>query len=145
MGAIRILSGDFYPGKTRLGWSFKGPRIKVFKKEKGKNWFAAHMFRDSVYVSDIAKIKNASEETSKGFLASAFAGLLAGLLLGAIGMALFGIFGALLLGAAGLLGGVLAFGNRKKITFELTLKDGRKMLATAGHKTFLALKAGTFK
>jgi hypothetical protein len=48
--------------------------------------------------------------------------------------------GSLVLGPVGLVGG----GNKKRIMFTLTLKDGRRMLANADGKTWTKLQSALF-
>lgn len=84
--------------------------------------------REQMPGSELAEVEIASEESVKRFG-------------GAVG---WGLAGGILLGPAGLLAGVLAGGNKKKVTFVARLKDGRKFMATGQQADFVKMQAEAF-
>ena len=80
-------------------------------------------------ITSIQSLQVASEESSKGFGGAAVAGLA----------------GGLLLGPAGLVAGAMAGGNKKSVTFELRLQDGRGLLGECDPQTYKLLQAAAFK
>lgn len=71
-------------------------------------------------VREIESLRVATEESTKRFGTAAVAGLV----------------GDVLLGGAGLVAGVMAGGNRKTVTFELRLTDGRGLLGKCDARSY---------
>jgi len=129
MSPMEIIAGDFLPGKIYLMKPFGGKKLLlVSKKVECKSWLDNGIVKEKVYTADIASVEIYGEEETKSFLKSA--GL--------------GIAGGFLLGPAGLIAGTLVGGRKKRVTFAVTLKDGRRILATAKEKVFIELKAAVF-
>ena len=78
--------------------------------------------------SELAEVEIASEESVKRIG-------------GTVG---WGLAGGVLLGPVGLLAGLLAGGNKKRVTFVARLKDGRKFLATGQQADFVKMQAEAF-
>ena len=84
--------------------------------------------REHMPGSELVEVEIASEESVKRFG-------------GAVG---WGLTGGILLGPAGLLAGVLAGGNEKRLTFVARLRDGRKFMATGQQADFVKMQAEAF-
>lgn len=110
LGIFAIHAGDFDP---------KGPNQYVAKSfmspERMELKVPGKLIRETVPLTEIAEIEQASEETVTRVG-------------GAVG---WGAAGAVLFGPAGLIAGALLGGKGKEVTFVCKLKDGRKFLATA--------------
>lgn len=113
---IQVHAGDW--GETKPGYA----RRTLFFP--AKPWPRV----EKVRAADIVELEPASEENVKR-------------LGGTVG---WGIVGGVLLGPVGLLAGLLAGGNGKRVTFVARFKDGRKMLASADPKTYRELMAAVF-
>jgi hypothetical protein len=83
---------------------------------------------EKIHASEIASLEVVGQATGKSFGGSAAAGLAGGLLLGPVG----------------LVAGALAGGNKDAVTFQLTLRDGRRVLGSAKPTAFQALQAAEF-
>lgn len=116
MAKIEVHAGDW--GETKPGYA---ARTLFFP---AKPWPRV----ERVPVAELAELEPASEENVKR-------------LGGTVG---WGLVGGMLLGPVGLLAGLLAGGNGKRVTFVARLKDGRKMLASTDPKTFRELQAAVF-
>lgn len=116
MATVTIHAGDF-PGRSvpLVNGQF------FFKR----NWFSCEVLSAP---RDLAELEVASEETVKR--------------LG--GTLLTGAAGALILGPLGLLAGLLAGGNGKRVTFIARFKDGRKLLGSTDAKAYRKLQAALF-
>lgn len=55
-----------------------------------------------------------------------------------------GAVGGLALGPVGLLAGLIAGGRKNEVTFVARFKNGKRILATADRKAFLAMQAAVF-
>jgi len=84
---------------------------------------------ESVHAAEIASLEAVGQASGKSFGGSAAAGLAGGLLLGPVG----------------LVAGALAGGNKNAVTFQLTLRDGRRVLGSAKPAAFQALQAAEFE
>jgi hypothetical protein len=121
--SLEIHAGDF-PKRTLLVVSGKRAHLQL-PWQSGDGWSAKSVALDQ---STVADLSIASEESAKRFLRS-------------MGMA---TVGALAVGLPGLMAGALAGGNKKRVTFVLQLKDGRRMLATTDGKTWTKLQSALF-
>ena len=111
MKKIKIHGGDFRTnGSFSLGTFILSPNGK-FMSER-------------ISVKELETLEIATEENVKK-------------LGGAIG---WGIAGGVLFGPVGLLAGALLGGRKKETTFVAKFKDGRKILGTTDHKTFVNIK-----
>lgn len=122
MGSIDIHAGDWKTGNHSSYGEFVG--LSLALDEMG--WTGWKM--DNVPVSEIETLDIATEENVKKVA-------------GTVG---WGVAGAAILGPVGLLAGLLVGGNKKKVTFVLKLKDGRKILASTDSKTFTKMQAAIF-
>jgi hypothetical protein len=113
-GVLKVHAGDFRSGRLL------GEKLSMIGTGK---WFP-----EKIPLSQLEAVKVASEEAVKRF----------GKTVG------WGIAGGVLLGPVGLLAGLLEGGKGKNITFVCKLKDGRKFMATALSKVFIALSAAAF-
>lgn len=121
MAKLNVHAGDFPTGKNSQFLN------GIFLMDTGRTgWLGVKW--EKIPAAELAEIEVATEENVKR-------------LGGTVG---WGVAGAVLLGPLGLLAGLLAGGRGKDITFVAKFKDGRKMLATASSKTFIALQAKVF-
>jgi hypothetical protein len=84
--------------------------------------------REEVPASEVASLAVVGQATGKSFGGAAVAGLAGGLPLGPLG----------------LVAGALAGGNQDAVTFELTLRDDRRLLGSAKPAAFQELQAAMF-
>lgn len=114
-----VLAGDFSAIQLR--------RKKLLVRRRG---FSLRLSSwEKVSLAEVASLDVATEESTKRFGRAAVAALA----------------GGLLLGGAGLVAGAFVGGNKKTVTFELRLADGRGVLATCASQVFQRLRAATFK
>lgn len=117
MANIDVHAGDFLKGQSSYNWG-------TFALRTQKHSFVG----EQIPAKSLRSVQLASEESVKKMA-------------GAVG---WGAVGALALGPIGLLAGVLAGGNKKKVTFIAEFKDGRKLLASTDSKTFTQIQAACF-
>ena len=122
MATFTVLAGDFTAG--RLG------RKKLVLRRRLSVLASLTTFKawEKVSIKEIASLDVATEESSKRFSGAAAAGLM----------------GGALLGGAGLVAGAMVGGNKKAVTFELRLADGRGLLGKCDAKSFERLRAAAF-
>ena len=113
LGRIDVHAGDF-----KKGLEHQYVHGKFLMKTEGK------FLREKIKPTEIAKLKEASEEAVVS-------------LGGAAG---WGLTGSVLLGPVGLLAGLILGGKGKDTTFICEFKDGRKFLGTAPSKVFNELQ-----
>lgn len=123
--SFKILAGDF-------------PKSASFDKTFGKVTLNYGLInRTHVKLNDnVESLEVITEENKKKILGATGWGLASGV----IATLLTGGVVGIVAGAAGILAG----GNKKEITFACYLKDGRKFLATADHKTYKKILALSF-
>ncbi len=109
LGRIEIIAGDFKKGKDS-----QFVRGKFLMKKEGK------FIRETIPISELAKVEQATEEA----------------VVSIGGAAGWGLAGGVLLGPVGLLAGLLLGGRGKDSTFICMFKDGRKFLGTASTSVF---------
>ena len=109
LGRIEIIAGDFRKGKDS-----QFVRGKFLMKKEGK------FIRETIPISELAKVEQATEEA----------------VVSIGGAAGWGLAGGVLLGPVGLLAGLLLGGRGKDSTFICMFKDGRKFLGTASTSVF---------
>jgi len=130
MGTFTVLAGDFpkfgptvpYPSVEGSTLLLPRPSRKLLKV------LEVASPREEVPASEVASLAVVGQATGKSFGGAAVAGLAGGLLLGPVG----------------LVAGALAGGNKDAVTFELTLRDGRRLLGSAKSVAFQELQAALF-
>ena len=122
-GSFVVHAGDFQKGGDHQFLKERGKKGVLIMKTEGK------FFREKIYITEVAEVEAASEESVMRFG-------------GAVG---WGAVGGVLLGPIGLLAGLLAGGKGKDVTFVCKLKDGRKFMATAPSNVYTELSAVLFK
>jgi hypothetical protein len=127
MATFTVLAGDFPKAPTPL---IAGHTIQLpHPAGSTMRSFRAGSPYESVHAAEIASLEVVGQATGKSFGGAAVAG----------------IAGGLVLGPVGLLAGALAGGNRDAVTFQLTLRDGRRVLGSAKPAAFQALQAAEFE
>lgn len=124
MATFNILAGDF----TAQG-HIRRNKLVLRRRLTFSTFLRTLSTWERVPIGQIASLQIATEESSKSFGGATVAGLV----------------GGALLGGAGLVAGALLGGNKKAVTFELRLMDGRGLLGTCDPKTFQQLQAAAFK
>ena len=122
-GSFVVHAGDFQKGGDHQFVKERGKRGVLIMKTEGT------FFREKIYITEVAEVAAASEESVTHFG-------------GAVG---WGVVGGVLLGPIGLLAGLLTGGKGKDVTFVCKLKDGRKFMATAPSNVYTELSAVLFK
>jgi hypothetical protein len=113
----KVIAGDF-PTSATLSILFGQPILQW-------GWGGTNTLN---LIDELEKIELVTEENQKKF----------------IGAAGWGLVGGVALGPLGLLAGVLAGGNKKKVCFACYLKDGRKFMIVTDQKTYQKMLALTF-
>lgn len=117
MGQFKVISGPFKSGNTSRN------TLYLWSKSAG-------MLADSsVPMSSVTSVEVATEENVKKVG-------------GALG---WGAAGAVIAGPVGLLAGAIIGGRGKDVTFIVTLRDGRRFMATASSGIYKEFLAATFK
>ena len=123
MTAFTVLAGDFTAGRL-------GRKRLVLKRKLTLGSFLRTLSAwEKVPIREIESLQVATEESTKRFGTAAAAGLV----------------GGVLLGGAGLVAGAMAGGNKKTVTFELRLVDGRGLLGKCDARSFERLRAVAFR
>ncbi len=118
MGNIQVQAGDFLKND---GSTFMLGTFLLYTEQSGRKG-------ETISATEIEFVEVATEENVKKIG-------------GTVG---WGVAGAVLLGPAGMLAGLLLGGRKKKVTFIVKFKDGRKLLATTPGKTFAKIQAASF-
>lgn len=126
MATFTVLAGDFpkTPAPLIAGHTLQLPRPAGSTTRS----FRVGSPYESVHAAEIASLEVVGQASGKSFGGAAAAG----------------IAGGLVLGPVGLLAGALAGGNRDAVTFQLTLRDGRRVLGSAKPAAFQVLQAAEF-
>lgn len=128
MGTFTVLAGDFpkSPLATVAGTTLRMPRPPSWKMRLGvERWEPFEV----VHAAEFASLEVVGQVSGKSFGGAAAAG----------------IAGGLLLGPVGLLAGALAGGNQDAVTFELKLRDGRRVLGSAKPVVYQEIVAAEFE
>ena len=125
MSAFTVLAGDFTAGRL-------GRKKLVLKRRLTLGSFLRSLSAwEKVPIREIESLQVATEESTKRF--------------GTAAAAAAGLVGGVLLGGAGLVAGAMAGGNKRTVTFELRLADGRGFLGKCDARSFEQLRAATFR
>lgn len=130
MATFTVLAGDF----PKFGPTVPFPLVEgstlLLPRAPRKLWKVLELASppEEIHVSQIASLEVVGQASGKSFGGAAFAGLAGGLLLGPVG----------------LVAGALAGGNQDAVTFQLTLRDGRRLLGSAKSVAFQELQAAAF-
>jgi len=126
MATFTILAGDF--GKTPSP-ILAGQTLRLPKPPgTGMRSLRVENPHESIHASEIASLEVVAQASGKSFGGAAAAGIAGGLLLGGVGA----------------LAGVLAGGNKDSVTFQLTFRDGRKLIGSAKPTAFQAIQTAEF-
>lgn len=126
MATFTILAGDFgkSPAPTIAGQTLRLPK----PPGTGMRSLRVESPYESIHASEITSLEVVAQATGKSFGGAAAAGIVGGLLLGGVGA----------------VAGVLAGGNKDSVTFQLTLRDGRKVIASAKPTAFQEIQTAEF-
>lgn len=130
MAVFTVLAGDFPTHSQTVPMpAVEGSRL-ILPRPSRKLWKILELGspREELPVSEIASLQVVGQVSGKSFGGAAAAGIVGGLLLGGVGA----------------VAGVLAGGNKNAVTFELTLRDGRRLLGSATPAAFQDIQAAAF-
>jgi hypothetical protein len=130
MGTFTVLAGDFPKfGPTVPHPSIEGATLLLPRpSRKLLKVLEVASPREEVPASEVASLEVVGQVSGKSFGGAAVAGLAGGLVLGPVG----------------LVAGALAGGSKDAVSFELTLRDGRRLLGSAKSTAFQELQAALF-
>lgn len=127
MGTFTVLAGDFpkSPLAAVAGNTLRMPQPPSWKMRLGvARWEPFEV----VHAAEFASLEVVGQMSGKSFGGAAVAGIAGGLLLGGVGA----------------VAGVLAGGNQDAVTFQLTLRDGRRVLGSAKPVVYQEIVAAEF-
>ncbi len=127
MGTFTVLAGDFpkSPLATVVGSTLRMPRPPSWKMRLGLTKWEPF---EVVHAAEFAALEVVGQVSGKSFGGAAVAGIAGGLLLGGVGA----------------VAGVLAGGNQDAVTFDLKLRDGRRVLGSANPIVYQEIVAAEF-
>jgi len=126
MSTFAVLAGDFpkSPAPQIAGHTLRLPRPAGSPMRS----LSIDSPYEVVHAAEITSLEIVSQASGKSFGGAAAAGIAGGLLLGGVGA----------------IAGVLAGGNKDAVTFQITLRDGRKVLGSAKPTVFQEIQTAEF-
>ncbi len=128
MGVFSILAGDF--PKSALA-TVTGNALRMPRSPSGQMLVGVARWDpfEVVHAAEFASLEVVGQVTGKSFGGAMAAGIAGGLLLGGVGA----------------VAGLLAGGNQDAVTFELKLRDGRRVLGSAKPAVYREIVAAEFQ